>query len=135
MGANPRFQNPQRAAYELPDLLSILGQPDVRTPLTQDQRDCASAIHSHARNAQEFIHDGIEAIGYLMSSLESDAEVCGSQVFNLGMLLRHLACEADRLRVLQSDMRCTLESDDELKAGAVTTKPDRTRKASATETH
>jgi hypothetical protein len=131
MRANPRFNNPQQAAYELPDLLSILGQPDVLAPLTQDQRDCASAIHSHARNAQEFIHGGIEAIGYLMSSLESDADVCGDQVFKLGMLLRHLACEADRLRVLQSDMRCTLDSDDELIAKQAPAPTGRTSKTVA----
>ena len=108
---NPLFKNIERAAYELPGLFQILGEPSASVPLTEAQRHAAAAIQSHAGNAQEVILDGIETIGHLMSSFTDDYDLDRHHICNLGMLIKHLAVEADQLRNSAADMRVILETD------------------------
>lgn len=111
MSRNPLFKNIERAACELPGLFQILGEPSAAVPLTESQRHAADAIQTHARNAQEVILDGIESIGHMMAGFTDDYDLDRGHISNLGMLLKHLAVEADQLRFSEADMRTILEED------------------------
>lgn len=115
---NPLLKNIERAAYELPGLYQLLGEARASVPLTETQRQAAEAIVVHARNAQEVILDGIETIGHLMSGFTDDYDLERNHVNNLGMLIKHLAVEADHLRGSSGDMRCILEEDRKHQPGA-----------------
>lgn len=115
---NPLLKNIERAAYELPGLYQLLGEPSAAAPLTETQRHAAEAIVVHARNSQEVILDGLETIGHMMSGFTDDYDLERNHINNLGMLIKHLAVEADRLRSSGADMRCILEGDREHQPGA-----------------
>ena len=103
---NPQFKDAGRAAYEIPDLFRRLGQPDALAPLTEEQRQIADAIQSHAYNASESILDGLEAIGSVMSAAaRSDEGIQAHTVSCLADLVKHLAVEMQHLHGIESDMQ------------------------------
>jgi hypothetical protein len=112
---NPQFNHAGRAAYELPKLLTNLGNVDCTVQLTPDQRNTVSAIQDHAFNATEFITSGMESIGRLMAIVgHGEDQVQGSDVANLGDLMMHLAVELQQLHQVEVDMEATLRSDAKL---------------------
>jgi hypothetical protein len=116
---NPQIKNLDRPAYELPDLIKRLGDVSCFDPLTQEQRDMADAIQTHARNAHEVLLDGMESVGHLMTLAGGgDVELDNHHVLNLGALLQHLAVEANYLRAAESDMRCVIDEQEALQATA-----------------
>jgi len=106
---NPHFQNIGRAPYELPYLVKSLGDVDRSAPLDAEQTHKAEAITSHAFNATEIVAGGLESIGHLMSMVgNSEDEVDGRHVANLGDLIKHLAAEIEYLHEVETDMRTLL---------------------------
>jgi hypothetical protein len=108
---NPLFNNAERAAYELPNLLTKLGVTSLSRPLVGEQRQLAEAAIQHASNASVVILDGIESIGHLLSyaALNESMQLSSSHINNIGVLIAHLAVEAQAMRETESDLRVTLE--------------------------
>ena len=103
--ANPLVQNVGRAAYEMPDLLRRLGDPDGIAPLTEEQRQIADAIETHAYNATAAILNGLEAIGNVMSAAaRSEDGIEQRTVSDLADLVKHLAVEMQHLHDVESNM-------------------------------
>ncbi|WP_332848682.1 hypothetical protein [Massilia sp. S19_KUP03_FR1] len=105
----------ERPAYELPNLLKDFNAQTARhDEMTEEQRDKADAIETHAINATQTILDGIEAIGAAMFSAGSNADwpLGGRTVGALGTLITHLAVELQYLSDVQSDMHTRIEMHD-----------------------
>lgn len=116
---NPFFVDVDGAPYEIPDLLKHLGDVKSSTLLDQDRLYMVDAIHTHARNAEEWLLDGIRSIGHLMELAGcGDLDVDNRHVAQLGTLIKHLAGEADSLRATHSDMGYILAEQKELQAKA-----------------
>lgn len=102
---NSLVQNVGRAAYEMPDLLRRLGDPDGIAPLTEEQRQIADAVETHAYNATEAILNGLEAIGAVMSAAaRSQDGIDQRNVADLADLVKHLAVEMQHLHDVESNM-------------------------------
>lgn len=108
---NSLFNNADRAAYELPNLLTKLGVTSISCPLVGEQRQLAEAAMQHASNASGVILDGIESIGQLLShaALNDGMQLSTAHINNIGVLIAHLAVEAQAMRETESDLRVTLE--------------------------
>lgn len=107
--SNPHFQNIGRAPYELPYLVKSLGDVDRSAILDADQAHKVEAITSHAFNATEIVAGGLASIGHLMSMVgNTEDEVDGCHVANLGDLIKHLAAEIEYLHEVETDMRTLL---------------------------
>jgi len=103
---NPHFGHVDDAAYRIPDLIKQLGDVSFSVQLDQDRIDIVDAIAQHAHNVQELLLDGLQSIGHLMSLAAcGDCEVENLHVMQLGVLVKHLANEANFLRATHGDMR------------------------------
>lgn len=126
MNDNPEFQNAERAPYELLQLVAKLGVTEVGVPLSDEQRHLAEAIETHAHNATDVILSGIEAIGMALAcaAVNPNWQLSSTNVNNLGMLIAHLAVEAQALHDTTSDIRYDLAQ-----AKEATAKPARGARA------
>jgi hypothetical protein len=114
---NPHFGHVDDAAYKIPDLIKQLGDVGFGVQLDQDRIDMVDAIAQHAHNVQELLLDGLQSIGHVMSlSGCGDFEVGDLHVMQLGVLVKHLANEANFLRVTHGDMQHILSEQAALKA-------------------
>lgn len=112
---NPAFKNVGRPAYELPNLLKALGVIDAPGPMTAVQRDLASAAEIHATNALSTLLDGIDVIGSLMTQIGAAGDdLRNGDLCKIGVLITHLAVEAQLMVDVQSDMETILRQDTEL---------------------
>ena len=113
---NPHLRFTGRPAYELPNLLNAFNAKTSRgDDMTEDLRDQADAIETHAINALDAIGDGIEAIGAAMFSAgtNEDWPMDGRTVAALGSLIKHLAVEQQYLRSVEGDMHTRIEMHDQ----------------------
>lgn len=97
---NPYFANPDRAPYELGQLLQQLPADFGISPVAELKHvQMASAAEAHANAAGVTIMSGIEAIGQLveMAGANEEETVPAYTLFCLGGLLRHLAVEGQYL--------------------------------------
>lgn len=118
----PEFKNAEQAAYELPWLLRRLGQ-DSAAALSPEQRLIAQAAQGHAYNASDDVLSGIEAIGSLLFIAGNNDQwpLNSTQLCNIGVLIKHLAVEAQFLKETEAEMRYLSNEkpapDDERKGG------------------
>ena len=108
---NSHFSNIERAPYELihlvrqlPSSLAKLSTADAET------REIAEAAANHARNANDTLLYGLEAIGKLIfiANANSDHELDRGNMADLGALITHLAVEAQAMQQTTSDLRYAL---------------------------
>jgi hypothetical protein len=99
---NPYFKNTDRAPYELGCLLQQLPE-DFSTivPITPDVLLKVTAEADHARNANNTLMSGLEALGKTMFVAASHEQLDDLTVSDLGCLIQHLAVEAQFLQETQ----------------------------------
>lgn len=105
-----------RPSYELPKLLKALDAETSRNDdMTEDQRDQAEDIETHAINLLDVIGDGIEAIGKALFSCGANTEwpLDARAISSIGALIQHLAVEQQYLRYVESDMHTRIQMHDQ----------------------
>jgi hypothetical protein len=116
---NPQFGNADGAAYEVPELIKRLGDVSYGELLKQDRLDMVAAIATHSNNVNELILDGLQSIGNLMALVGcGEHDVGRDHVVQLGVLIKHLASEANFLRATHNDMHYILTEQEVLRAAA-----------------
>ncbi|MFC0169664.1 hypothetical protein ACFFKC_16385 [Pseudoduganella danionis] len=104
---NPYFANPDRAPYELGQLLQQLPADFGVSPVVELKHvQMASAAEVHAKAAGMTILSGIEAIGQLveMAGANEEEKVPAYTLFCLGGLLRHLAVEGQYMESVSGSL-------------------------------
>lgn len=115
---NPHFEHIDRAPYELGYLLRQL-PPNLSTysELNEDTRQIIEAAADHASNAKYTVIHGLEAIGNLMftAGANEDNELERITISNLGLLIAHLAADAQFLEETDANLRHVLHVQGERK--------------------
>lgn len=109
---NSHFNNIERAPYELTHLIRKL--PSSLSKLSKSKaetRQIAQAAANHARNANDTVLFGLEAIGKLIfiAGANNDHELDRASMADLGALITHLAVEAQAMQQTDSDIRFALQ--------------------------
>ncbi len=110
---NPYYLNPERAPYELGNLLLQL--PEKFSPFTPQRADVllkASAAASHAHNANHVLLHGLEAIGktLFVAGTNESWELGPETLAHLGFLIQHLAVEAQFLQETEQQLSYVVSS-------------------------
>ena len=103
--SNPYFKNINRAPYELGCLLQQL--PDdfsTAKPKTPEVLLKVAAAANHARNANDTLMSGLEALGKTLFVAASHEQLDDLTVSDLGCLIQHLAVEAQFLQEIHSHL-------------------------------
>lgn len=109
---NSHFNNIERAPYELTHLIRQL--PSSLSKLSKSKaetRQIAQAAANHARNANDTLLFGLEAIGKLIfiAGANNDHELDRASMADLGALITHIAVEAQAMQQTDSDIRFALQ--------------------------
>jgi hypothetical protein len=109
---NSHFNNIERAPYELTHLIRQL--PTSLSKLSKSKaetRQIAQAAANHAKNANDTLLFGLEAIGKLIfiAGANNDHELDRASMADLGALITHLAVEAQAMQQTDSDIRFALQ--------------------------
>ena len=111
---NSYFNHIDRAPYELGHLLQRLPEHfssrSEPTP-TADMQLIATAAAQHAENANDTLLRGLDALGRLIyTAADNDQGGISSQdMRSIGVLISHLAVEAEFLQETQSNLEFTLQ--------------------------
>jgi len=124
---NPHFEHVARAPYELGHLLKKMPADFSRVnSITADDRLIAEAAIDHARNANDTLMHGLEALGHLMfvAGTNDNSGIDSSDIASLGYLISHIAVESEFLQETKWSIREILDAHDECAAVQATKSGD-----------
>lgn len=111
---NPAFKNVRRPGYELPSLVTSIGDVDGSAPLDDGVRNSVSAASFHANNSKETLLMGIESIGNILMRLcELDAPIEQHDLMGIAGVIRHASVELQYLIDIEDEMESILSRDKE----------------------
>lgn len=114
--ANPHFANINRAPHEFGYLMKILpANFSAVRAMSTDERLQAKAAIDHASNAGGTLMSGMEAIGHLLFSAATNESypMESTNLAKIGMLITHIAVQAQFLQEQEGDLQASLDYDDQ----------------------
>lgn len=110
---NPHFKHVSRAPYELGYLLRKLPSDFGGSEADPDTLAVAEAAAWHARNGNEILMHGLEAIGEVLfvAASNQNQEADPSNIAAIGSLIQHIAVEAQFLQETEWRMKEVLREN------------------------